>query len=249
MKDKPERKKPTRSIESIVMQREKPTTKELIERGILDENGKPIKVDPSRQGRPEIYDPNIHPYQAFTMCARMGSTIDEMAAVFMVGAGTVSRWMEKYSEFALAIRSGRDAFNVGVIEQSLIKRATGYSYEEVTKKQSFYKKKQEDGSTVIVPIEEIQTTIKHVPASDVAIIFYLSNRSKGRWKQKQEVVTIHEDGETIKKTLSGLSLEDVKLLRDISRKAITGDSVQSQSINISYEQPVEAESVEEERND
>ncbi len=60
------------------------------------------------------------------------------------------------------------------IELSLAKKAVGYMVTEETEEVSA------NGIQTI-------TSTRHVPASDTAMIYWLNDRSRGRFKQKQEI--------------------------------------------------------------
>lgn len=233
-----------KSIENIIMQRNKLTEKDQIEAGLIDNEGKQIKIiQNDKKGRPSQYDPQTHPYQAYTMIAQMGSTLPEISAVFSISETTIQNWMRTYPEFAQAVKAGRDLFTSARIEQSLIKRALGYTYDEVTVKQTSYKKfDKETGDTIIIPVEERTVTTKSVAPDVAAIIFYLKNRKPDRWKDKQEIINVTEKRGQITESLKNLPVTELNRIRRVMKNALTNDSVKLQSpIEPEFEQIAKAE--------
>lgn len=205
--------------------KEPTTRKSLTEMGFAEPNKAGIRPTLNERGRPSLYQPDTMPYQAYIMCAQHGATFAELAAIWGITASTVSDWVNEYPDFAKAIRAGRDAFNVGQIEQSLVKRALGFEYEEVSTKSIQYKiKSLQDGKEIskLVPAVEVTRTKKLVAPDVAAIIFYLKNRDPERWKDKMAELSISGDIGDVKATLTGCSVEELRGLRDAVRTAIPG---------------------------
>lgn len=202
-----------KKIEATWPHKEKSDRKSITEMGFAPPNSVGIRPHIGNDKTRTLYDPAMMPPQAFLLCAQHGATLEEMGLVWGVAHSTVSNWIEKHPEFAEAIRHGRDAFNVGQIEKSLVKRALGYEYVETTVKEIQYKVKGKEGAT-IVPATETTKITKHVPPSDVAIIFYLKNRNPERWKDRQEVLSVYGNIGDLKTKLSNCSVSDLKTLRD-----------------------------------
>ena len=81
----------------------------------------------------------------------------------------------EHEEFSSALKKGKDPADSRV-ERSLYHRAIGYSYDAVKIFMPAGKDKP-----VIVPYRE------HVPPDTVACIFWLKNRRREEWRDKQEV--------------------------------------------------------------
>lgn len=134
-------------------------------------------------GRPTAYKKEFAK-QAAKLCA-LGATDDEMADFFTVNRSTIYRWKLDYPEFCNAIKSAKHIADERV-ERSLYQKATGYNYTEeqaVKLKVDQYKEEVE-----VVEVE------KHAPADTTAAIFWLKNRRKAEWRDKQEVEHSGKDG-------------------------------------------------------
>ena len=99
---------------------------------------------------------------------------------------SIHDWMARHKEFHLAVKDGIDEWRVKAVESSLIQRALGYEYEEVSTETVHLKGRGPAGVFVGVPAMKVRKTIKHIAPSDVAIIFYLKNRKQDRWKDVRE---------------------------------------------------------------
>lgn len=102
-----------------------------------------------------------------------GATEFEVAEHFGVTVMTVNNWKRRYPPFAEALRLGKDLADER-IEASLYHKAHGYTYrsEEI---------KVVDGAIVRVPV------ITHQPPDTTAMIFWLKNRQRDRWRDQQDV--------------------------------------------------------------
>jgi len=122
--------------------------------------------------------------------ADLGATDRDAADFFEVSERTINRWKLTHPEFNEALRVGKDAADSRV-EQSLYRKATGYSFDAV-------KVFQYDGAPLLVDY------VEHVPPSDQAAMFWLKNRKSADWKdridhrhQGQIVVQITPDDERL----------------------------------------------------
>ena len=105
--------------------------------------------------------------------AQRGWKDDEMAEFFGVNPDTWHEWKKVHPEFSEALRDWKIEADSRV-ERSLYERATGYSHPED-------KIFNDDGEPLIVP------TVKHYPPDTTAAIFWLKNRQKKKWRDKQDV--------------------------------------------------------------
>lgn len=121
-------------------------------------------------GRPSKYDPKCLK-QVQKLCA-LGATDNDVADFLEVDVATIMRWKVRYPEFCEALKLGKDPADDRV-EQSLYRRATGYSYD--TEKLFVI-----DGVIHRVPFTE------HIPPSVTACIFWLKNRRSATWRDKRE---------------------------------------------------------------
>ena len=143
-------------------------------------------------GQPTKYEEEFA-RQAGELC-ELGATDLKLAKFFGVAKATVNNWKREHPEFAEAVRSGKDRFDSEKVEQSLLRRAQGYKFVEVTREASpvFEVVKNPDGS------EESRTltgqalavtrrVTMDVPPHVVACIFWLKNRANKRWKDAREL--------------------------------------------------------------
>jgi hypothetical protein len=86
---------------------------------------------------------------------------------------TLWRWRGEYPEFAEAFRIAKEQMS-DRIEASLAHRAIGYTYD--SEKIMIAK-----GEVVRVPIKE------HIPPDVQAQQFWLTNRRRGEWRNRQEI--------------------------------------------------------------
>lgn len=131
-------------------------------------------------GRPTSYKPE-YAEQAAKLCA-LGATDAELADFFSVTTVTIWRWQSAHVEFCNALKRGKEAADERV-ERSLYARATGYTHDAVKifmpagAKKPVYAKYQE-----------------HVPPDVTAQIFWLKNRRRDEWRDKQEHEHTGKDG-------------------------------------------------------
>jgi len=105
--------------------------------------------------------------------ARDGLTEKEMCRKIGIDERTFTKWKHKYSLLVPALKENKEAVDDSV-EVSLLKRARGYDYDEVT---------EIDG-----PLGFTRKVVKkHVPPSEVACFFWLQNRRRDKWRKKHEI--------------------------------------------------------------
>lgn len=122
-------------------------------------------------GRPTKYKEE-YPGKAYKLCL-LGATDDQLADFFEVDTATINRWKKSHPEFCESLKKGKDQAD-SVIAESLYNRAKGYQHEED-------KIFNNNGKAMVVP------TIKHYPPDTVAAIFWLKNRQKEHWRDRQEI--------------------------------------------------------------
>lgn len=121
-------------------------------------------------GRPSSYKPEFAE-QAAKLC-ELGATDVELAGFFEVATVTIWRWQSAHSEFCKALKRGKEAAD-NRVENSLYHRAVGYTFDSE-------KVFQSQGQIVRT------ATIEHVPPDTTAAIFWLKNRRREEWRDKQE---------------------------------------------------------------
>ena len=123
-------------------------------------------------GRPSSYDPK-YDRQAYKLCL-LGATDKQIADFFGVAEQTINNWKNDYPSFLESLKKGKDKADAE-IAHSLYHRAKGYQHAEDKVFCSAA------GQVTIVP------TIKHYAPDTTACIFWLKNRQKEDWRDRQEI--------------------------------------------------------------
>jgi transposase-like protein len=123
-------------------------------------------------GRPSKYDEK-YCEQAYKLCL-LGATDAELADFFNVNEDTINVWKKTYKEFSESLKRGKAEADATVAEK-LYKRATGYSC------------KATKFATYEGEITDREEYIEHYPPDTTAAIFWLKNRQKDKWRDKQDV--------------------------------------------------------------
>ena len=134
-------------------------------------------------GRPSKYDPGLHTQLVYWM-AKNGLIDEQIAKELKISESTLNLWKQKHIEFSESIKKGKDIIDV-LVEGSLLKRALGFDYEEVTRERN------KDGKIVI-----FKKVKKYMPSDVTALIFWLKNRKPNEWRDRKEISGI--DGNPIK---------------------------------------------------
>lgn len=146
---------------------------------------------PAQAGRKSRYASSMD--DAARLHAAAGKDDKAIAKALGVSVTTLRNWRTEFPSFADAIQQGRDTWNVTAVEESLIKRALGYEYEETT---------TEDGDKGSRKV----TTCRHMAPDTRAAQFVLTNRAPERWKSRQEVEYTGEVGLTMPDAIKDLYL-------------------------------------------
>lgn len=125
----------------------------------------------SSSGRPTKYKKEFAE-QARKLCL-MGATDAELADFFEVEEKTINNWKKAHSEFLQSIKKGKQLADANVASK-LYHRATGYAHPDSDIKVI-------DDEIVITPL------VKYYPPDTTAAIFWLKNRQKDKWRDKQEI--------------------------------------------------------------
>ena len=110
----------------------------------------------------------------------LGATDREVADVLDIAESTLYRWAKDHPEFAEAMKVGKSGADDRV-ERSLYHKAVGYTYPSE-------KVFQFQGDIVRTPVTE------HVPPDTTACIFWLKNRRKDDWRDRQQHELSGKDG-------------------------------------------------------
>lgn len=149
-------------------------------------------------GRPSKYESQVKPrlLEIEGWC-RDGATDEIIAKNLHISLSTLGEYKKKFPEFSEAIKNTKDVADIKV-ENALFQRAIGYNAKVV--KHVKVKRVDFDPETgrktgeheELVPVEDEV----HIPADTTAQIYWLNNRKKEVWKQKQEVD--HQGGMDVK---------------------------------------------------
>ena len=174
-------------------------------------------------GRPSNYDPTKHPTAATFLANQFGMTNQHIADAFMISINTLDHWIEDHPEFRQAIKAGRDNWDTGQVETTLLRRAMGYPYTETKVKEVLVEGMDAEGVAVAVPAREVTTFNKTMAPNMTAIIFWLKNRQPERWRDVQAVdITKKTKKENVYRLemLAGLKIEFDKLKVDDLEKLV-----------------------------
>jgi hypothetical protein len=130
--------------------------------------------------RKEKYDKNTFPLLAQGY-ARRGLIDTQIAKNLGISCAVYYEYQNKYPEFMEAIKEGKRPVDVEV-ENALLKRALGFSYEETHIE---YKPgKKADDKPVVTHIKKIR---KFIVPDTTACIFWKKNREPKYWRDKHDI--------------------------------------------------------------
>lgn len=129
--------------------------------------------------RKELYD-DTFPLLAEDY-ARRGLIDKDIAKKLGIGLTIYYEYQKKYPEFLKAIKRGKLPVDVEV-ENALLKRARGFTYEETEVK--FKPAKKEGEKPVATHIKKVK---KFVVPDTTACIFWLKNRRSKQWRDKHDI--------------------------------------------------------------
>lgn len=134
--------------------------------------------------------------------ARNGLTDEQIAQNIGITRSTLSDWKNKFQDISDVLKKGKEVVDLQV-ENALLKRALGYSYEEITKELC---KNIETGNPEMRVTKVVK---KEIVPDTTAQIFWLKNRKPEVWRDKQNL------------EVSGLDKEKSKL--DVIIQQMCGD--------------------------
>jgi len=124
-----------------------------------------------KSGRPPKYCTEFNK-QVYKLCL-LGAIDKEIADFFEIEEKTLNNWKKQYPEFLQSIKKGKEIADTNVANR-LYQRAMGYEHEDL-----FITQYQ--GGIVKEKI------MKYYPPDTVACIFWLKNRQRKHWSDKQEL--------------------------------------------------------------
>ena len=154
-----------------------------------------------KAGRPRIaYDSEFHCLLVEGLLRR-ALTEAETAEEMDISLTTLKTWKKTYPEFMTAVKKGKMPVNYQ-IENSMIKIATGFEYDEI----KTYMSETEEGKK----IKRVEKITKYYPPSSDAGKFLLKNRMPDEYKDSIRQEVTGKDGKAIETKNVNLSLEDLK---------------------------------------
>ena len=123
--------------------------------------------------------------------ARDGLTDKQISKNLGISEFSFYEYKNKYPMFSKALKKGKEVVDIEV-ENALYKKALGYSViikKAFKLREILYKdgKKTKEFERIEYADEEV-----HIPADTTAQIFWLKNRKKEQWREKQEYSTDEE---------------------------------------------------------
>ena len=125
------------------------------------------------------YNEKYHVDWAWSLALK-GATDEEIAEAFHISVRTLHRWKKTNPELLTALEEGKNVADAKV-KRSLYQRAVGYEAKEVTQII------EQDPATGTQRVSKTQVTTKHIVPDTMACMYWLNNRSKGEFSQRQEV--------------------------------------------------------------
>ena len=161
-----------------------------------------------RPGRPSKYKPEFA--ERVTDYCLLGATNQELARIFKVRDTTIPEWIDRYPEFAEAIKKGREIADANVAK-ALYRRAIGWTQPavKIAIKIEILPDGREIKSEHIVPYTE------HFPPDTAAAFIWLKNRQPHRWRDKKEVHDTRDETKHVALELSPRALAHVEEMRRI----------------------------------
>lgn len=130
---------------------------------------------------PNKYETNVEP-RLFEIenWFKEGLIEKEISKRLEISQSSLDNYKRDYPELKKALKDGKDVADFRV-ENALYKRAMGYKYTEITKERKFDK---ENNRYEVVVTKEVE---REVAADPTSMIFWLKNRKKAQWRDKQDL--------------------------------------------------------------
>lgn len=138
-------------------------------------------------GRPTKYQTSYN-QQAYKLCL-LGAIDKDLADWFDVNTDTINEWKKVYPKFKASIQKGKKIADIKVAE-SLFRTATGFDTEEVTFEKSGDKQTVSVSTAGEIKADDEykkKVVTKFIPGNVTAQKFWLINRDKENWREKQEI--------------------------------------------------------------
>lgn len=132
------------------------------------------------------YNPDYHDNWAWSLAVK-GATNEEIADAFGINVRTFIRWKNQYESLARSVDEGKNIAD-SKVERSLYQRAIGYTVTETEKTVDMDK----DGNVKPVRVKTIE---KNIIPDVMAQMYWLNNRQRKHWSQRQELDLTANKGE------------------------------------------------------
>lgn len=113
--------------------------------------------------------------QAYKLCL-LGATDKDLADFFDVEESTINNWKIAQPEFLESIKKGKTMADANVADR-LYQRAIGYEHPETIT------------ASYQGMITDIKEVTKHYAPDPTAAIFWLKNRQRDKWRDRQDIDT------------------------------------------------------------
>ena len=123
------------------------------------------------------YNEKYHDDWAWSLAIK-GSTHKEIAEAFGISRRTFEYWLTDHPSLAAAVTEGKEIADAKV-ERSLYQRAIGM---EVTDSENIVEMDRNGNPKPL----KVKTTKKRLAPDTMAIMYWLNNRKRGEWMQKQK---------------------------------------------------------------
>lgn len=138
------------------------------------------------------------------MYCREGLVEADVAKKLGVSVSTFEQYKLQYPEFLEAIKRGKAPIDFEV-ENSLLKRALGYTFTEK-------KREIENLDGGVISVKSTVETIKEVLPDVTAQIFWLKNRNPKRWRDVKGVELTGKDGGPIEtENVTSISVNELPM--------------------------------------
>lgn len=131
-----------------------------------------MAAEKKKTGRPSKYRAEMD-NQAAKLC-RLGATDRDIADFFEVSEATLNNWKLKHPTFLESLKRSKEEADA-LVEQSLFRRATGYTHPAV----KVFMPANAD-APVYAPF------VEHYPPDATSMIFWLKNRQPDKWRDKRD---------------------------------------------------------------
>jgi len=130
-------------------------------------------------GRPTSYKKEYCD-QAYKYCL-LGADDKKLAELFEVDERTINNWKRDHDDFFQSVKRGKDIADANVADR-LYQRAMGYEAPDII------------SASYQGEITDIKQVIKHYPPDPTAAIFWLKNRQREKWRDRQDMEIAGKDG-------------------------------------------------------